>query len=828
MTRLLPLLSLILLGLTAVGQSVSGRIVNEFDEPVPFANVYVRQLETGAVSDDEGRYTVTFRVDGEYELVFSSLGYESRSIRLVVGMEPVTYDVRLLTSGVELQEITVSASARDPAYAIIGKAIERKRAHLQAAESYRTQVYVKAVEEVGERTPDSPASLGESTGPAAPPYDPFAAEEKDAKALLDGLNMVEMAVQLNYAYPRKFKEERNAYSAYGDVRGLFVPNFTETDFNFYRNLVYLPGISDAPVISPLSNTSVLTYKFTLEATDSENGRLVYRIRVEPRKSGNSTVSGLLFIDADTYAINRFDFHFPEGSLVFSDRFQLAQDYALTADSIWEVRKQVFTYETRQGKRKQFRGTTTLSYRDYDYDYAFPDKFFGNEVAVTTAEAYSRDSSYWKTGRTVALTAEEQRMVYLRDSIDAVTSSRRYQDSIQELYNRVTLMDLAWDGVGFRNNEKKSHLYIGPVSSLIDFSPVGGWRVGPYVSNYRRYPNGKVLSISGSVDIGLKNLDVQGKTVTWYRYDPFHMGDVSLWAGRAFESFNPNDAYLNQLKASSYFVKDEFRIGQQREIWNGFYLNTNIGLADRRPITGYDTDNIIDGVIDDDAPAVDFDRYQALISNVSVSYTPGQRYMREPNRKVVLGSKWPTFSLLHRRGWSGPLSSDVRFDYLQFAVEQNITFGALGQSKYRVQLGEFVNADDLRYVDIKRFRDSDPLLYSDPLTTFQALDASLSTDGLFLELHHIHHFNGALINNIPLLKKTRLRAVAGGGLLWMKENKFNYQELFAGVERVFKLGARRRVRVGLYGIAADSNQGTPTAAYKVSFDLIDIWKQDWSF
>ncbi len=828
MTRILLFLLVSFLSLTATAQSVSGRISNEYDEPVPFANVYVKQLETGALSDDEGRYTVNFSVDGEYELVFSSLGYGSRTITLVVGLEPMEYDVRLLTSGVDLQEITVSASGRDPAYAIIQEAVARKDEHLRSAETYRTTVYVKAVEAVEILQPPPPAPVAIDLAPASPAQDPFAKEERENAALLAGLNMVEMQLRLNFAYPRRYKEERTGYEEYGDVRGLFVPNFTETDFNFYRNLVQLPGIASAPVISPLSNTSVLTYKFALEGSDLEAGQLVYRIRVTPRKTGNSTVEGLLFINAESYTINRFDFSLPEGSLVFSDIFSLTQRYALAPAGPWIVSEQVFRYETRRGKKQAFRGTTTLSYSDYAHNYAFPDKFFGNEVAVITEAAYARDSSYWNTGRTVALTSEERRMVHLRDSIEAITSSQWYQDSIEQLYNRVTLLDLAFDGVGFRNNKRKSHVYVGPVSSLVDFSPVGGWRVGPYVSAYRRYPNGKVLNVSGSVDLGLKNLDVQGKVNAWYRYDPFRLGDVSVWVGRDFESFNPHDAYLNQLKASNYFLKDEIAFGQQRELVNGLYLKTNLRQINRRSIAGYNTETLIDDLVVDEQGTVDFEGYQALISNVWLTYTPGQRYLREPHRKVVLGSKWPTFSFLHRRGWSGLLSSDIRFDYLEFAVEQDLPIGAIGTSKYRAQIGQFVNTEDLRFVDIKRFRDSDPLLYSDPLTTFQALDASLSTSDVHVEFHHIHHFNGAIMNNIPLLKKTRLRAVAGGGFLWLKDRNFRYQELFAGVERIFKLGARRRARLGIYAVAADANDAQPTAAYKVSFDLIDIWKKDWNF
>lgn len=823
MTRVVLFALSLLTGFILSGQTLSGRITNEYDEPVPFANVFVRELGTGALSDDEGNYTINFRIDGDYELVFSSLGYESRTFNVSLDLEPKTLDVRLITSGVELEEITVSASGRNPAYAIIKEAADRKGEHLRAAGSYRTMVYVKAVEEIeSDNREGSPIQIDAAP---APPPDLFSDEGEEE--LLAGLNMVELQLRLNFAYPKNYKEERTAYQEYGDVRGLFVPNFSETDFNFYRNLVALPGISDAPVISPLSNTSVLSYKFALEASEMEDGQLVYKIKVTPRKTGNSTVEGYLYINAESYTINRFDFTFPGGGLVFSDVFRLRQRYDKVG-SRWIVQEQVMDYETRQGKKKTYRGTTTLSYTDYEPDYVFPDKFFGNEVAVITAEAYERDSSYWRAGRTVALTDDERRMVQLRDSIRAVTSSQRYQDSITELYNRITFLDLAWDGIGFRNNQRKTHLYLGPVSGMIDFSPVGGWRVGPYVSGYRRFPNGKEINVSGSVDVGVKNLDVQGKVNAWYRYDPFRLGDVSVWVGRDFESFFPNDAYLNQLRASNYFLKDELAFGQQRELFNGFYLKTNLRWIDRKPITGLDTGNPIDGLLEDDEPAVDFEGYQALISNVSLTYTPGQRYLREPTRKVVLGSSWPTFSLLHRRGWSGALSSDIRFDYLEFALEQDVQVGALGHSKYRAQVGQFVNTDDLRFVDIKRFRDSDPLLYSDPLTTFQLIDGALTTSGLHFEAHYIHHFNGALINNIPLLKKTKVRAVAGGGLLLLRENDYRYQELFAGIERVFKLGARRRVRLGVYGVAADSNLGQPDAAFKVSFDLIDIWNKDWRF
>jgi hypothetical protein len=120
------------------------------------------------------------------------------------------------------------------------------------------------------------------------------------------------------------------------------------------------------------------------------------------------------------------------------------------------------------------------------------------------------------------------------------------------------------------------------------------------------------------------------------------------------------------------------------------------------------------------------------------------------------------------------------------------------------------------------------LLSDPTKTFNALDTSLTTTDLFLEFHHIHHFNGALINNIPLLRKTRIKTIIGAGFLWLPKENFRYQEVFVGIERVFKLGARRRLRIGTYAVLGDDNNGRANTQFKVSFDVIDLWKKDWSF
>ncbi len=820
------LLSLQFLPLEGLCQSISGYILNEQNEPVPFVNVFVKETSTGTTTDEKGRYYLTMD-PGIYNFVFSSLGYESRTLQIVITDKPTTKNLWLQASSIELNEVVVKANRRDPAYEIIQKVIDNREKYLTQVNSFKTQVYVRASETVDvkkkKKQEEQEEDLGDKKGP---PLDPAAEAKKKEDERLEGINLVEMQLTLNYESPDNYKEERTAYKLYGKKEGLFIPVFSEADFNFYYNLVDLEGISEVPFISPISRLAVLSYKYKLEETVKEGGATVYKIKFTPRKTGDATGKGVLFINDSTWNINRVEFTLEKGGLKFYDVFTIKQTYQEMTKDLWMPFKQEFVYETKAGP-KSFKGSTVLVYTDYQKDFLFPPKFFGNEVSVITKEAFKRDSSYWNSTRPDPLTIDQQKMILYRDSVHAAHNTKAYLDSIEAKYNKVTVGEALYHGFGFRREKTKSNIYVSPLLGLINFEVVAGFRLGPHASYYRSFENGRMLYTFGNFNMGLKNKDWQGNTGIWTRYNPYKLGDASFRIGRSFYSVNNFDAYLNQLRISNYIIHDHIDLFHRIELFNGFYVSTDLGLHDRHSIEDMDATSILNKVIDETDPLV-FEDYQAVITNLRFSYTPAQRYMSEPNRKVVLGSKYPTFSINYKKGWDKIFTSDVDFDYLDFTIEQNLLLGTLGNSKYSLMAGKFVNTRDLRFIDVKRFRESDPYLYSDPLHSFQLLDTSLIATDWFFEAHYIHHFNGALINHIPLIKKTKIRTVAGAGLMWIKESNYRHEEIFGGIERVFKLGARRRLRIGVFGVLSQSNYSPPNTDFKISFDLIDTWKRDWSY
>jgi hypothetical protein len=809
-------------------QGISGFILNEQNEPIPYVNVYAREANEGTSASGEGKYYLIL-LPGTYELVFSSIGYQPQSMMIEVGDQMISKNIYLKPSSLELDQIVVKSKRKDPAYGIIQNVIDNKHKFIASTTSYRTEVYIKAAEELeiipkarSEKkkeivTVDAESTLG----------DPFEEEKKKQDAELRRYNMVEAKLTLNVAPPDKVKEIRTGYKAYGSKAGLFIPRADEVNFNFYNNMVTLSGIVETPVISPISRTAILSYKYKLVEVMTENGAVIYKIKVTARKKGNFTCNGYLYINDGIWNINRLELSFDKGALKFYDKFTLKQAYELVGDSLWLATRQELIYTTKQGSQKTFKGSTIIQYQEFENNYDFPPKFFSNEIAITTKEAYKRDSSYWSSTRPEPLTIKEQDMVFYRDSIEAKHNSTGYKDSIEAKYNKITLGDILYDGIGFRNHRKKKSIIFPSLPDLIDFQVIGGLRLGPSVWQFKRWESGKWLWYRLGLNIGLKNKDPQGKFGLFYRYDPHRLGDIRFQSGRSFYSVNSDDAYLNQLKISNFILHDNIGGSHRIELFNGFYVKTGVSYSDRQSVENFDTSSILNRIIDETDPLL-FEDYQALTSEITISYTPKQKYITEPTYKKVLGSKFPTFNLLHKKGWEGPFASDINFDYGELEVTQNAVLGILGSSKYSAKVGKFFNTKDLRFIDLKRFRQSDPFLYSDPLQSFQLLDTSLVATDWFFEAHHLHHFNGALVNNIPLIKKTRVQVVVGVGALWVKESNYRHEEILVGLERVFKLGARRRLRLGLYGVAAESNHTRPTTDWKISIDIIDTWKRDWSY
>lgn len=841
------LLTLLLICSNAVWSQylVSGHITDEFDAPIPFAKIYAKNdpgLRT--VADEEGYYEM--RLDpAEYFLVFAATGFDEREAYIAVSDVAIVKDMQLFPSALDIEGVEVSAKKSNPGREIMLKVVAKRDEINQWNYPHTVEGYIRATEKIDRNTNESSDKKKEKEKdkeknkekeeetPNTDPDgvdDPFAAEqakkERELEKLANSMNLVESNFTLHYGDRNHVKEIRNAYEERGQKRNhLYYTTTVKSNFNFFENLLHLDDLHQTPVSSPISGPGILSYKYRLVDQYEENGYKIHKIKIIPRYSSTSTLEGHIYVIDSLWLVQKIDLTMEKGNLLVYDYFQIEQFYDHPGDTLCLLTKQVLTYGVTY-KSQDSKCSTIATFNDYNFNPQFGSKFFSNEVAVTEQEAYDKDTTYWAQSRKAELTLEERQYIITRDSIQDAHNRKEYLDSVDAIFNKITFWKVAWFGIEHRNRPKKTQWYLSSVASLIEPISIGGPRINPGYFFFKKWENEQILTTSFDLSMGILNQDLRGSTTLYYRYQPFHFGSVRTRFYHNIGAIRTADAFTQIYKRDNFFEVTGINVDHNYELFNGFYVHNYFSFAERRSIQNYKFLESLDNILPNNDPT-EFEPYQAFITSMQIEYVPNQKYMREPNRKVVLGSKWPTFYMYYEKGIPSIFGSDVDFDYISGGMRQTFKIGTLGTSSYNMKGGTFLRTAVVKEIDRKFQRRSDPIFFTNPLNSFQSLDSLLPTDQFYVEAHYFHHDNGAILNKIPFMKKTRIGLVGGGGYLYVPEHNWQHYEVVAGLERTFKF-SRRRLRLGIYGTFADGNKMDPRFGWKISFDLLDDRNMSYNF
>ncbi|HAA21941.1 MAG TPA: hypothetical protein DCP28_25440, partial [Cytophagales bacterium] len=139
----------LLVGLPTLGWSapLRGVITDPTGEPIPFVSVYVENTTYGVAANAKGEYYLELE-PGTHRVVFQMLGFATQTLTVEMGTSLQRINVVLELQQLELAEVTIYSSGRDPAYAIIEQAQEARKQYLQQFEAYTRTTYTKATSEV--------------------------------------------------------------------------------------------------------------------------------------------------------------------------------------------------------------------------------------------------------------------------------------------------------------------------------------------------------------------------------------------------------------------------------------------------------------------------------------------------------------------------------------------------------------------------------------------------------------------------------------------------------------------------------------------------------
>jgi len=434
-----------------------------------------------------------------------------------------------------------------------------------------------------------------------------------------------------------------------------------------------------------------------------------------------------------------------------------------------------------------------------------------EVQLIEKGVNERDSAYWDSVRPVPLTAEEKKDYHVKDSTEVIRRSRPYQDSMDRKRNEFEPVSLLLGGYTHVNSFRKRSFYILPVAQIFQYNTVEGAVLNAQATLSQRTDDRRFFTLTPVLRYGFSSTELNPSLSATWQLHPAKLKQIGVVAGRTIENFDKNSqltplintvyTLLDNRNYAKLYRRDGAEFTYLTEPINGLNLRATAGYFDRHELHNT-TDRLIHDVkgraftpnlpVSDELTNTSFGRSRILTVGLSLDYRPGTRYINRPDGKFNLGSKWPTFNVQGRMAIPHVLGADVRYLLLQAGVRDNLSLGLLGNSSFRVNVGGFVGKkESMTFIDYRHFSGNQTILTGN-FSYFQLLDYyRFSTNNTYLEAHYDHHFNGFILDKVPLLRKLKWQEVASFNYLTTRQAG-HYVELGAGIEHILKV-----VRVDFY-------------------------------
>ena len=760
--------------------TVKGRVIDQKGEGLPFATVYIKGTTNGTTTNDNGDYFLPLK-QGNYELVFQFIGYRATTKQVNV-TSALTLNVTLEPEVLKLKEITVTANDEDPAYAIIRKARRNRRKYLKEVEQFRCNAYIKGLQRLN-KAPKRILGM---------------------KVTVDTgiVYFSESVSELNYK-KGNYKEKMISSKVSGNSRGFSFNQASEMETNLYKNMITNAGFSERGLVSPIAKNSGLYYRYKYEGFFEENGKIINKIRLIPRKKLSPAFAGHIYIVEDEWRIHSAELSLGKGAVEFIDSVTIKQIYAPVGDgSVWRPLSVKYTFSF-SAFGFNGNGYFICVYSKYNVNPTFARRYFNNEVMTVSAGANKKDSTYWNEVRPVPLTTLEVKDYREKDSMQVIKESKPYKDSVDAKRNKLGVSDLIIGGYTYRNTYKQERFSFPSILGMLQYNTVEGV-VANLAMGYRKgfkNANGdnnyKYITINPNVRYGFSNERFQAKLRTSYRFNPKKFATVWAEGGRFVEQFSRvesitpliNSYYtlVNEENFMKIYEKSYAQLGYSQELLNGIYFRGNVEFAERSPMqnTANDRWRFIDNrefspnaPVNEELANTDFNYHQALTLNVAFRFQIKQRYMKYPERKYILGSDYPSIWVGYRKGLAVG-ASDVGYDLLYATIYDNLNFGVIGTSNYTIRGGIFLNNSKMFFMDYRHPIGNQTSLSRTDYRSFQLLDYyKYSTRDRYVEGHYEHHFNGFVMNGFPLINKLKSQLVLSAHYLWTPTSR-NYLELGVG-------------------------------------------------
>jgi hypothetical protein len=764
---------------------VTGKVFDtETKEPVAFANLIFKGTGIGTTADLEGNFTL--KTDKPVDsLIIAYIGYNKKVIAIKRNTTQ-NLSIGLGMSNV-LQEIVIKPG-ENPAHKYIRRVIANKyKNDRNQVSAYSYEAYNKIEFDINNIPKD--LKNKKAFKPVKFIFDNVDSSNSNEKPYLP-IFMIETLSELYAQKPGLKKEIIKASKTTGfenasisQILGDMYLNLNLYDNNF--------TVFNKIFTSPISDNAIPFYKFYLMDSIYEDGHRLFHIRFKQKRPGELVFEGNMWIADSTWGVKRIEMAIvKDANLNFINTLNIIQEYKLV-DSSWFLSRDKLVIDFALQKNSPgIYGRKTASYRQVQLNQIRDTKFFNAEQEIIIQDSATKyNETFWKKYRHDSLSTNEKKIYAMMDTVQKLPIYRTWLDF-------VTIFVTGYKTFG--------NFELGPLFTFISFNTLEGPRVrlgGRTSNNFSRIIELNGYSAYGFKDeafkFGLGFKMVLGKR-PWQMVGFDYKSDIEVFgqSDNQFATDNFFAAIGRRLPLRSLIRATRTNAWYEKDILPG--LTTKFTFLNKQYERPGDVDLFEyrqpDGKIGEKT------KLTTTEIQASIRYAKGEKYVESAFQRTRLGSKTPVINLQLIKSLPKVYGGEYDYTKLILNINDQINFGTiLGRGNYVFEAGKYWGRVPYPFMELHAGNGT--AFYDYKAYNMQNFFEFISDQ--YAQFWYSHHFEGILLNKIPLMKKLKWREVAtfktvigtvnekNRSLIVFPERLYDlskgpYYEAGVGLENIFKL------------------------------------------
>jgi len=786
MKRLLPVLLIAFVYQNlAIGQGqitkIRGKVYDaQTNEPLPYVNVAFKNSTQGTITSEKGEFFLESRSATD-TLVVSFVGYKPALLRVKKGVYQ-EISVNLEPEAIELEAVVVKPG-ESQANRIIRNIIKNKDKNNPANYTYSCKSYNKI--QVDINNIDEDIKKRKVFNQFQFIWDYVDTNAVTGKTYLPIFITESLSDYYYRANPKMEKEIIRATKMSG-VNNESVAQFTGKIYqsvNIYDNYI---NIFDQGLVSPISNSGMLFYKYILLDSMYIGNRWCYQISFRPRRKMEPTFTGDFWVNDSTWAIVKAQIRLSDMvNLNFVNDMVATAEFMPLNDTLWFPKQMtLFVDFNLTDKTTGFFGHKTISYSDVKLNAEFPREVAEMPTNLKVEEgALNQKEEFWNQARPFELTPREAGIYQMVDSIQQVPMYKTFIDIIDMFVNYYYTVGY-WE--------------IGPYYQTYSFNEIEGnrFKVSGRTSNkfskkimfdaFLAYGDKDERFKWGLGSLYMINKNPRVAVGLSYKSDIEQLGQspYALTEDNILTSFlrrNPNNKLTLVKDFTAYYEKEWF-VG----------LSNKLTFSHR---TIYPTEFI------PFSPVLGGNSLKSITNatfTLNTRWIKDERYVSGEFEKVSLGSNWPEVNFDITKSIKGFAGSDYDFWKLHLNYYHKFNINPIGYARFIVDAGKIFGKVPYPLLQLHEGNET----YAFDRYAFNMMNYYEFASDQYVSLYYEHHFQGFFLNHFPLLRRLKWREVATAKYLIGSISNENmqvlqfpvglgevskpYMEVSVGVENIFKV------------------------------------------